>query len=81
MLRLDELFGSCILFKDKINYKLLGEGEVTPHQDIQSNWSDFADFLFQYRFALMKILLKMVVLKFVLDYQKWSHWDILGATI
>ena len=45
MLRLEELFGEPgVLFKDKINYKLPGEGKVTPHQDIQSNWSDFADF-------------------------------------
>lgn len=42
---LNELFGeTAVLFKDKINYKQPGEGVATPHQDIQSNWLDFADF-------------------------------------
>lgn len=45
MLRLSDLFGEeAVLFKDKINYKLAGEGEATPHQDMQSNWADYADF-------------------------------------
>ena len=45
MLRLEELFGEPgVLFKDKINYKLPGEGKAAPHQDMQSNWSSYADF-------------------------------------
>ena len=43
--RLEELFGEPgVLFKEKINYKLPGEGKAAPHQDIQSNWLDYADF-------------------------------------
>lgn len=42
---LEELFGEpAVIFKDKINYKLPGEGKAAPHQDIQSNWSNYADF-------------------------------------
>ena len=45
MIYLKELFGeTAVLFKDKINYKQPGEGIAAPHQDMQSNWSDFADF-------------------------------------
>jgi hypothetical protein len=38
------LFGEpAILFKDKINYKLLGGGGFKPHQDQQAGWSAYAD--------------------------------------
>ena len=47
MIYLKQLFGeTAVLFKDKINYKQPGEGIAAPHQDMQSNWSDFADFYF-----------------------------------
>ena len=43
--RLADLFGEPpVLFKEKINYKYPGEKKTEPHQDVQSNWLDFAKF-------------------------------------
>ena len=79
MVRVEELFGEPgVLFKDKINYKLPGEGEVTPSR--YSKYQILQIFLFQFRFVLMKILSKMGS-KFVLDFTKWSYRTYWGATI
>ena len=40
----DLMGGSCILFKDKINFKRPGAGGFRPHQDVQARWDDFAKY-------------------------------------
>ena len=40
----DLMGGSCILFKDKINFKRPGAGGFRPHQDVQARWDDFVKY-------------------------------------
>ena len=43
--RVSELLGGpCLLFKEKINFKLPGGGGFAPHQDIQPGWDDYAPY-------------------------------------
>jgi ectoine hydroxylase-related dioxygenase (phytanoyl-CoA dioxygenase family) len=42
---MEDIIGeSCILFKDKINFKRPGAGGFRPHQDVQARWDDFAKY-------------------------------------
>jgi ectoine hydroxylase-related dioxygenase (phytanoyl-CoA dioxygenase family) len=53
MKTLHDLFNEpAILFKDKINYKLPGEGCSNPHQDIQANWLEYADYFISVQIAI-----------------------------
>ncbi len=40
----DLMGGPCILFKDKINFKLPNGGGFRPHQDVQARWDDFVKY-------------------------------------
>ena len=40
----DLMGGSCILFKDKINFKRPNGGGFRPHQDVQARWDDFVKY-------------------------------------
>jgi 2-aminoethylphosphonate dioxygenase len=40
----DLMGGSCILFKDKINFKRTGGGGFRPHQDVQARWDQFVKY-------------------------------------
>ena len=43
--RVGELLGEPpLLFKEKVNFKLLGGGGFEPHQDIQPGWDDYAPY-------------------------------------
>jgi len=40
----EDLFGEpCVLFKDKINFKLPGAAGFEAHQDVQAGWNAYAD--------------------------------------
>ncbi|RZD38744.1 MAG: phytanoyl-CoA dioxygenase [Thaumarchaeota archaeon] len=40
----DLMGGSCVLFKDKINFKRTGGGGFRPHQDVQARWDEFVKY-------------------------------------
>ena len=40
----DLMGGSCVLFKDKINFKRTGGGGFKPHQDVQARWDEFVKY-------------------------------------
>ena len=40
----DLLGGSCVLFKDKINFKRPYAAGYRPHQDVQARWDDFVKY-------------------------------------
>lgn len=40
----DLMGGSCVLFKDKINFKKAGGGGFRPHQDVQARWDQFVKY-------------------------------------
>ena len=86
MVRVEELFGEPgVLFKDKINYKLPGEGEVTPHQDIQSNWSDFADFFISVQICIDENTIQNGCLEICSGFHKngliGTYWEPLSEEV
>lgn len=50
---LSDLFGETArLFKEKINYKLLGNAGFEPHQDSQAGWGSYADYFISVGIAI-----------------------------
>ena len=42
---MEDIIGeSCMLFKDKINFKRPGAGGYRPHQDVQARWDEFVKY-------------------------------------